>query len=70
LVKTASETKYEQTGTSEDGCSLAAVPIVVDGETWAVLLAISNKNASVTEFEAAREAVRILCKYMERVFAF
>lgn len=69
LVKATSETKHEQTGVSEDACALTAIPIVVDGVTWAVLLVAGNRCVSASKFEAAEEAVRILCKYMERVFA-
>jgi len=64
LVRTAAETRSKQTNSTADGCCLAAVPIVVEGETWAVVLAMSSKLESSSEFRHAEETLHVLCKYI------
>mgnify|MGYP000229266106 CR=1 FL=1 len=64
IAKTASSSRSCQQHERDTGGLIMAVPVVVNGETWAVFTAVADEKTPTEVFHQAMLALKTLCKYM------
>lgn len=69
IAETASSSRSSEHHELDAGGLIMAVPVVVDGETWAVFTAVAGKKTSAEVFQQAMLALKTLCKYMATQFS-